>query len=232
LTFWYEKEGAARLEHDREIVAEGQRDLKYVTNPDGSLSLEGHVSFALRSGIPQRIATRIDFPPDYPKHEPQAVDSAGRFPWDADHHMYTNGRVCLWLDVETGWRANDFDALRMFLEQLQVHYFRLLTMEADPSRTFPGRTRGHGGNGYLEHLEERLRLPGTHLKRMIPALVGSTHRNAPCPCGSRVRYRNCHRRTIRPFRSRLAPANWDLVLSAVNDAGISERGRTEATRSV
>lgn len=76
---------------------------------DGSLVLQGYVTFKLASGSPQRIRTRIEFPPDYPGHEPLAFDAAGRFKHDANHHFYTSGRCCLWLDVESRWRPDDPD---------------------------------------------------------------------------------------------------------------------------
>lgn len=103
---WFEGAGRARLEHDRTIVAEEHPGLAYVAHPDGSLALLGDITVKLASGIPRRIETRIEFPPDYPAHEPIAFDMAGRFRHDADHHFYTNGRCCLWLDVESRWRPS------------------------------------------------------------------------------------------------------------------------------
>jgi hypothetical protein len=199
---WFEGAGRARLEHDRAIVAEEHPGLAYVAHSDGSLALLGDITVKLASGIPRRIETRIEFPPDYPAHEPIAFDMAGRFRHDADHHFYTNGRCCLWLDVESRWRPSDSDALRRFLDELQVFFWRQLMMEADPTLPYPGPARGHGVVGYLEHLEERLRMPIRDLPRMIAALSGGTYRNAPCPCGRRVRYRHCHRGAIRRFRDR------------------------------
>jgi hypothetical protein len=199
---WFEGAGRARLEHDQAVIAEDQPELSYATRRDGSLVLQGYVTFKLASGSPQRIGTRIEFPPDYPAHEPLAFDAAGRFKHDANHHFYTSGRCCLWLDAESRWRPNDPDGIRRFIEELKVFWYRQLMMEANPRLPYPGLARGHGVEGYLEHLEERLRIPIRDLPRMIGALSGGVYRNAPCPCGRRVRYRHCHRDAIRRFRDR------------------------------
>ena len=37
---------------------------------------------------------------------------------------------------------------------------------------------------------------GNHAPTAPPIVVPKVHRNAPCPCGSRIRYRNCHGRHI------------------------------------
>jgi hypothetical protein len=117
----------------------------------------------LPSGSPQRIATWIEFPSDYPDHEPLAFETARRFRHDADHHFYANDRCCLWLDVETKWRPGDRDALRRFLDELSLFYYRQLMMEANPRLSYPRLSSGHGVLGYLEYLEERLRLRAVDL---------------------------------------------------------------------
>jgi hypothetical protein len=224
---WFEGAGQARLEHDQAIVSEDQPALRYTFERAGSISLVGDVTFALASGSPQRIATRIDFPADYPAHEPLAFETASRFRHDADHHFFTNDGCCLWLDVETKWRPGNPDSLRVFLDELKVFYLRQLMMEADPTLAFPGRSRGHGVTGYLEFLEERLRMPRRDMPRMLRAIVGGVSRNAPCPCGRRVRYRKCHRDPIRRFRARADPRYQRLVAEELEAIA---RSRSRATR--
>lgn len=212
---WFEGAGRARLERDKAIVEPDQPDLAYVVQRDGSLALVGDFTFKLSSGSPQRIPTRIEFPSGYPGVEPLAFETAGRFRHDADHHFYNNGRCCLWLDVETRWRAGDPDALRRFLDELGVFYYRQLMMEANPKLPYPGPARGHGVAGYIEHLSERLRMPARDLSKMRGPISGGIYRNAPCPCGSRIRYRNCHREAIRRFRDRAAPDQQSQVVAAL-----------------
>ncbi len=228
---WFEGAGQARLEHDQAIVAEDQPALRYIFGRGGSVSLVGDVTFALASGSPQRIATRIDFPADYPAHEPLAFETASRFRHDADHHFFTNDGCCLWLDVETKWRPDNPDSLRVFLDELRVFYLRQLMMEADPTLAYPGRSRAHGVEGYLEHLDERLRMSRRDMPRMLRAFVGGVSRNAPCPCGRRVRYRKCHRESIRRFRERANPHIQRLVVEELEAIAGARSGRGQSTTS-
>jgi hypothetical protein len=228
---WFEGAGSARLEHDRGIVAEDQPALRYVVQGDGTLALIGDVTFALDSGTPQRIATRIIFPADYPQREPRAYQEPKRFPRDAEHHFYPDGRACLWLDVETRWRPTTSDALRAFLDQLTVFYLRQLMMEANPKLSFPGPWRAHGVAGHIEHLEERLRMRRRDLPRMRTALAGGVSRNAPCPCGKRIRYRKCHRDRIRLFHDRAEAGIGQLVLKELDAISESTRKATKSASS-
>lgn len=230
---WFEGAGSARLEHDRAIVAEDQPALRYDVQGDGSLALVGDVTFALDSGTPQRIATRIVFPADYPEREPRAYQEPKRFPRDADHHFYPDGRACLWLDVETLWRPTEPNSLRAFLDQLTVFYLRQLVMEANPKLAFPGPWRAHGVAGYIEHLEETFRMLRSELPRMRTALAGGISRNAPCPCGKRIRYRNCHRERIRRFQDRAESGTMQQVLKELDAISESTRQATQTrARSV
>jgi hypothetical protein len=227
---WFEGAGRARLEHDKAIVAEDQPNLAYVAQRDGSLALVGDFTFKLPSGSPQRIATRIEFPVGYPNHEPLAFETDRRFRHDADHHFYGNDRCCLWLDVETRWRSSDPGALRRFLDELKVFYYRQLMMEANPNLPYPGPSRGHGTLGYLEHLEERLRLRTVDLPRLIRALDGGVYRNAPCPCGRRIRYRKCHRRAIVRYRNSVAPEQHAKVIDALGKIKREEIRRRDVNK--
>lgn len=226
--YWFEGAGRARLEHDKSIVAEDQPGLAYVVQRDGSLALVGDFMFKLPSGSPQRIATRIEFPSDYPVHEPLAFETARRFRHDADHHFYANDRCCLWLDVETRWRADDLNALRRFLDELRVFYYRQLMMEANPRLSYPGPSRGHGVLGYLEYLEERQQLREVDLPRMLTALEGGIYRNAPCPCGRRVRYRKCHRDAVRRYRDRVGSDQHAQVVAALRQIRAGRLRRPQA----
>ena len=228
---WFEGAGKARLEHDRRIVEREQPGLIYRTQPDGSLALVGSFFFKLASGTPQHVDTKIVFPDDYPNREPKAYEQAGRFPRDADHHLYPDGRACLWLDVESPWRPADPDALAGFLDQLRVFYWRQLMAEAEPRLGFPGKWRAHGAAGHLEYLAEVLRMPIDHLPTMARAIAGGVSRNAACPCGrpGRVRYRKCHGPAIRRFRDRVEPQNYADVIEALRKQ--RRRGRRPTTTS-
>jgi hypothetical protein len=214
---WYEGAGAARLDHDRQLVAERpELALDFVTASNGRLTLVGTITVELRSGIRYPIDTRIEFPADYPRSEPKAFETGGRFKHVGERHFYPNGRACLWLeDFETEWQPDDPDALGIFVDQVLIFYVRQLAFEANPKAGYPGPWRGHGSVGIIEHLEEVLRVPAETLPRMWRALAGGVYRNAPCPCGRRVRYRKCHRARVFAYRATVNQRALDEVITGL-----------------
>jgi hypothetical protein len=139
---WYEGAGAARLDHDLEIVASREElALKFVSEPGEAGALVGTITVRLRSGIGYAVETRIEFPDDYPHSEPRAFETGGRFKHEIDRHFYPDGRACLWLEkFETQWRPDDPDALGIFLDQVLVFYLRQLASK----RIRRPATRGRG----------------------------------------------------------------------------------------
>lgn len=214
---WYEGAGAARLEHDKQIVADAQPGLRHILAPDGQMTLQGPFVVRTDSGVPHSIETRIDFPNDYPTDEPVAHEIGGRFKHDGNHHFsYESDQCCLWLDVASPWSPRDPAALGQFLDQLAIFYHRQLQMEADPSLPFPGPAAGHGGLGYIEHLQERWEMSRAALRRMRFALAGQTNPKARCPCGSGRRYRKCHQGEITTFLQKANRASVDQMLELLD----------------
>jgi hypothetical protein len=211
---WYEGSGADRLDHDRRLVnSRPELSLEFLVDANEGVALVGTVTVQLRSGIRYPIKTRIEFPSDYPQSEPRVFETGDRFKHKIDRHFYPDGRACLWLeDFETDWRADDQDALGTFLDQVLVFYLRQLAFNANPKAGYPGPWRGHGDVGLIEPLEDALRVPAQALPRMWRALAGGVYRNAPCPCGRRVRYRKCHRARIQAYRATLSQRALDGVI--------------------
>jgi hypothetical protein len=209
---WFEgKDGAARLAHDRALVGTEYPALEYDVPADGPVTLAGTIDVVLPSGTTHTIPTRIAFPRDYPAHEPWAYQDSKVFVRDGDRHFYADGRICLWLDLETRWRAEDPDALLMFLDQVRHFYARQIFMDARPGAPYPGPARPHGLDAYLPHLARRFAMAVADLPRMWRAVGGGVSRNAPCPCGRRIRFRKCHRNAVADFRRDAEPNNVLLV---------------------
>jgi hypothetical protein len=169
------------------------------------MALVGDYVLITTAGVEHRISTRIDFPDHYPAEEPEAFATGNRFPHEADRHFYPGGGCCLWLPVESGWQSDDPDALRAFLDQLGIFYYRQLMLDAGVTDVWPGPQRGHGAQGYLDALAERWGMRADQARRMRRALAGKVNRNTPCPCGSGIRYRRCHQGFITRFIQRTDP---------------------------
>ena len=203
---WYEKGvGPARLTHDKGLVAAGYPTLEYYTEADTDhLYLEGVLTYDSESGIRDHIKTRIVFPAFYPEQEPRAYDIANYFPHTLERHFYkdsySEGRCCLWLPPKSKWKPDDPNAILIFLDELVMFFERQLIFDA--TGKWPGPQYGHGYNGYKEWVKEVLNVDGQSLGTLTSVLISSAKisRNDPCPCGSLIKYKNCHLHRIEHIR--------------------------------
>ncbi len=148
---WYQRDEGERLAQDRDRIASVFPGLSYrIDEQAGRVFLEGTITLEAECGISTPIQVRVEFPDDYPEHEPRVYDAAQRFPHEADRHFYPDGRCCLWLPPESRWNEKDPDGLCRFLEEVAVFLDQQLTYEAVGKGRWPGRQRGHGDAGYVE----------------------------------------------------------------------------------
>ena len=215
---WWDGAGSSRFERDRAIVAEEQPGLQFMER-DGIMILAGEVVIRSASGIPDSTPTLIRFPPEYPAKEPVAFDVTGRFPHDGEHHFWTNGTCCLWLDVASPWTPKDPEGLRMFLDQLALFYERQLIMAADLTAPWPGGGWGHNEQGYIEFLRQDWGLSDEAIGRMAGALAGRRHVRSRCPCGSGRQYRRCHLGHVDRFRSRAHRPTLVMLINRLEGGG-------------
>lgn len=191
---WYERDGGPRLAHDEVLVGEHYPGLRYrVDHYARSVSLTGIITLRTGSGIPTKIATRVEFPEGYPNHEPRVYESAGRFPHEPDRHFFPDGRCCLWLRPESKWDAKNPDCLLCVLDETVLFFERQLIHDLYPDALWPGGERGHGMLGYAEYVYELLGEDEELLSALAPVFARevSVGRNNSCPCGSGTKYKRC-----------------------------------------
>lgn len=214
---WYLRDGGDRFARDQKSLAEAFPDLAFRTDEEaGRVSLEGTLTLVAECGVPTRIAIRIDFPVDYPYEEPRAYEIGGRFAHVVDRHFFEDGQCCLWLPPESRWNSEDSLGLFHFLEEVAVFLDQQLVYEAEGLGTWPGAQRSHGDRGYLEFMQEELGGDWQLLAVFAPVLLGlKTERvqsNDRCPCGSRRKYKRCHKRRVEDIRRRLGNGNLQAIL--------------------
>src|SRR5260221_13747542 len=129
---WYEFDsGAERFTLDKKWLANSYPNLYYRTDAlTGTRCLQGRMTLVAECGIPNHIPIRIEFPLDYPYHEPHAYEITDQFPHIANRHFFPDGQCCLWLPPESRWDKNNPDALCYFLDQLAIFFDRQLVCEA------------------------------------------------------------------------------------------------------
>jgi hypothetical protein len=204
---WHERsEGIIRLAHDRALVAREYPTLNYHIDDDsGVVTLEGKLVYRAACGIPTEVPVRIDFPFDYPHHEPLAYDSGGLFEHSADRHFATDdGQCCLWLPPKSCWNPTDPDTLLTFLHEVVVFFDRQLVYDATGRKNWPGGNYGHGIGGWREWIAEVIG-DDRVLQVFIPILKSNEKvgRNESCRCGSGRKFKRCHADVIENIRRKV-----------------------------
>lgn len=202
---WHERDRGSRLAHDKALVGEHYPGLLYrMDDYSRRVSLEGGITLRTESGIPIKMAARVEFPGEYPNREPVVYETAGRFPRDPDRHMLPEGRCCLWLRPESKWDPKDPDSLLHFLDETVLFFERQLIHELYPDAPWPGGARAHGLLGYAEYISDLLG-DDSLLSALTPVLTGVVRvgRNTLCPCGSGTKYKRCCLPRVEEIRGRV-----------------------------
>jgi SEC-C motif len=205
---WYQRGGGSRLAQDQASIAEMFPGLSYrVDETAGRVFLEGTITLVAECGVPTPIVVRVEFPSDYPQGEPHIFEIAGRFPHVPDRHFFADGQCCLWLPPESRWKPDDPEGLCRFLEEAAVFFDQQLVYEAEGKGIWPSEQRSHGDEGYLEFVQEVLGGGQQLLAVFAPILLGlrtgHIQSNDQCPCGSRRKYKRCHKQHVEEVRRRM-----------------------------
>jgi len=214
---WYQRDGGVRLAQDRAGIAEMFPSLSYrIDDAAERVFLAGTITLVAECGVPTSIAVCVEFPSDYPEGEPRIFEVAGRFPHVSDRHFFEDGQCCLWLPPESRWNPDDRDGLCSFLEEAAVFFDQQLVYEAGGRGEWPGEQRGHGDEGYLEYIEDKLGGDRHLLAVFAPILLGlqkgRVQSNDPCPCGSRRKYKRCHKPHVEELERRMGSGNIQAIV--------------------
>ena len=214
---WYERgEGVARLAYDRALVQREYPTLGYrIDENAGLVHLEGILVYRAACGIPTEVPVRIDFPRDYPQHEPRALDVAGLFEHSLDRHFATDdGECCLWLPPKSRWDASDPNTLLTFLDEVVVFFHRQLVYDAGGQVGWPGPQYGHRIDGYEQWITEEFN-DQQALRIFIPILKAHLKigRNDKCPCGSGRKFKKCHNEKVEQIRRGVAASILERVFT-------------------
>jgi hypothetical protein len=204
------------LAHERALVEREYPTLTYrIDDEAGSVHLEGTLVYRLACGIPRDVPVRIDFPFDYPRREPRALDVAGLFEHSLDRHFATDdGVCCLWLPPKSRWDPSDPNTLLTFLDEVVVFFDRQLVYDAGGRVEWPGPQYGHRLDGYEQWIAEEFG-DEQALRIFVPILKAHVKigRNEKCPCGSGRKFKKCHNEKIEQIRRGVAPSILQRVFS-------------------
>ena len=182
---------ASRLKADRELLAADHPYLSYDLDERRLTAVaQGAVPLALPDGRIDPIEIRIEFGLEYPQRPPPVFDAAERWIPDDDRHIPVDHSFCLYLRNVDEPDLSLPSALKLFM--LDVICFLEQQLIYDRIERFPGPQWPHHRDAYALHIVEEL------ISESQPdelwAAISSTKppRNAPCPCGSGVKYKLCH----------------------------------------
>lgn len=188
------------------------RDALAHAYPDFTVTVEAgavHIRGVLRLTDGEREIDRYDIDvvvrASYPRRMPDVYETAGRIQRDADHHMYADGRTCLFAPGERWLHWPRGSNLRDFLDG-PVRSFFIGQALFERTGMWEFGQRSHGAIGVLESYRD---LVGTRdnaaLLRYL--LVLSRRKLQPwtdCPCGSGKPMTACHMRKLADLRSKVS----------------------------
>lgn len=142
----------------------------------------------------------------YPDYLPVIEEMGGRIPRDLDHHVFSNGALCLGSPLRLHEIAVDTPGLTAYVERALVPFLYAVTYEEETGEPFVFGELKHGVEGLLHDYEEMLGLDDPADIAEALRLLGMKRRKAnkaDCPCGCGDRLGVCRfNETVRELRDR------------------------------
>jgi hypothetical protein len=148
-----------------------------------------------------RYAIDMALPSDYPDSPPRVWETDGRIPRETGRHTFPDGSLCLGTPLAL-WLALDGKFAVERVIDVPLRNFLVGNSLVEQDEPWPFEEQSHGVAGIVEHFGEVL---GAHepmalCKFLIDLAQGKVRGHWPCPCGSGVIIRKCHRDTIERLR--------------------------------
>lgn len=180
-----------------------------------SARITGSLPVDIGAGVRRQYKVEFRFRDLDPFTVPEAWDAGRHFRPDGDRHVEDHRergwRWCLWLPHSPEVDFSLPTAIKDFIAHVRGFIFKQLVYQ-DRKRQghphpWPGDEWGHGNEGHLEWLEERLGdLESASLERFRPFLTTSRlAAKKQCPCGSGQRAGQCHKQIADEIRTAMIP---------------------------
>lgn len=193
---------STRSTFERDLIqaSERYRGL-HVVGKAGSQFLKGILDIPDGGGgVATSFAVEIKYTMGYPKRFPYAYEVGGDIPVGADTHKGLDNRLCLTVEpreilmCRRGITVMDFIGT-VLIPHLAHQYYRRI-------KGSYLQEYGHGLAGIREFYAELFGTTDDMVwRRVSDAAFGcSLGRNDPCPCGSGVKYKQCHQDSCEQLR--------------------------------
>lgn len=140
------------------------------------------------------------YPSDnYPYMFPDVFETGGKIPRDVDWHIYpASGRCCVKIPPEETLICKGGITMIEFISGQLIPYLFNQTFRRENGYYI--NERSHGAKGFIEYYGEVLKISRvTQIVAWLKFIIRGEEPNrvAMCPCGSNIKYRNCHRQQFR-----------------------------------
>ncbi len=191
--YWHEQY-PERWKAEQRIGNELLDDFVSGVGADGEAFLEGVFHVRSEHGHTyESVKIRVEYPDSFPGRgqTPNVVLLSHRDRWraNADSHFFDDWSMCLFVSGESPVDFTQSDSLNGLFAVMQTYLFKQHLFQRDLAReaitgkkaVWPGEARSHGSAGIAEAVHD----------------MGWVGRNDPCPCGSGMKFKFCHRLLIR-----------------------------------
>ncbi len=196
---WFRRNPAALGEVD--LVLRARFPTLHAVIEDDACMVRGTFD-PVGNGCPvDRYTLAIALPANYPNSLPKVWESDERIPRQTDRHVFPDSSLCLgvelqlWIDL-----AGDFSIDRVL--DIPVRNFLIGNSLVEIGQDWPHGDRSHGVAGVLEYFGELIGTTDemTVAKFLVDVARGKLKGHWPCPCGSGLIVRKCHRQAVEKVR--------------------------------
>ena len=180
-----------------------------------SARIIGKLAVDIGAGILRQYKVEFRFHDLDPFSVPDAWDAGRHFRPDGDRHVEDHRergwRWCLWLPHSPEVDFSLPTGIKDFIDHVRGFIFKQLVYEERKRQghphPWPGDEWGHGNEGHVEWLEERLGdLEAESIQRLRPFLTTSRLATKKrCPCGSGRKAGGCHKPVVDEIREAMIP---------------------------
>ena len=148
----------------------------------------------------------LELPNDYPNTVPLVYETGGKIKRDAEHHIFTGGNCCLFVEEETYKYYPKGTSIVGFIKKVVTGHFLNQKYFERKGKWIDG-DRSHGIKGKLEFYREVLNTNDLYtIFRFIQYLAKDRMVDYQiCFCGSKKKLGNCHIKLVREYRKKINP---------------------------
>ena len=188
-----------------------------VSSSEDAIVLGGRLVVSGPKGPFDSYQVKLGVPANFPWEEPIVFETGERIPKIADRHVSPTRKNCC-LGVWEEWLLTTSNQrFETFLTGWMHDYF-VSQSWFEAKGEWPYGQRSHGKAGivesyaYLLEVDSDAKVIVNHLKLLARETIKG---HSPCPCGSGLRLRKCHRDSIQQLSNRIRPTMAKRMLARI-----------------